>query len=475
MRKIFIISLLLSFLTGCNVGPSYHRPDIDIPAQWTIDYPQAVDLTNSRWWSRFGDPVLEDLLTRAVRQNLDLKTATARVDQYLGALGTNRSALYPQVDGLMGAETQRLAGASSDSFQVALNASWELDLWGRIRNATEAAKAELLASEAGRRIVLMTLVSNVGGGYFTLRGLDRQLEIIRETEKAYAEQLRLFRLRFQYGTISQLELSQAEIQYASARKAIPEYESLIRQQENLLALLLGQAPGTIPRGKSIEELTSPEIPVGLPSQLLERRPDIVQAEQNLVAANAQIGVAKAAYFPAISLTGLLGTASNDLDRLFGSDSETASLAGNVTAPLLNFGRISGQVQQAEALEQQANFQYQQTILTAFREVEDGLVKVTKGREQVAAEGNQVDGNKEYSRIARLQFEAGTTDYLQVLDADRSLFSGQLSLVQSQADVLVALVTVYKAMGGGWEIESEVQDGLVPASGEKQEKRGVRTE
>jgi multidrug efflux system outer membrane protein len=287
-----------------------------------------------------------------------------------------------------------------------------------------------------------------------LGGLDRQLEVTRATEKAYAESLKLFQLRFQYGTVSQLEVSQSESQYEAARQSIPAYESLIRQQENLISLLLGRIPGPIPRGKPLDDLLSADIPAGLPSELLERRPDIIQAEQTLIAANAQIGVAKAAYFPKISLTGVLGVAGSDFGRLFVPGTDFWSLGGQVAAPLLNFGGISGQVKQAEAQKQQAMFQYQQAILTGFREVEDALIKTTKGREQHEAQKRQVQALEEYSRLSRLQFEAGTSNYLQVLDADRSLFSGRLNLTQTRYDLLASLVTVYKSMGGGWVMEAD---------------------
>jgi multidrug efflux system outer membrane protein len=446
-----IVSLLL---TACTVGPNYAKPDVKSPEAWQVDVGTANDLSNTAWWNQFGDTILNDLVQSAVNENLNLKTAAARVDQYLGVLDATRSQYFPQIGASATATTQRIAGRNTEAYQAALNASWELDFWGRVRRSTEAAQAQILSSEAGRRGVLLTLVSGVASGYITLRGMDKQLEIARETERAYAESLNIFKLRFKYGTISQLQLSQAESQYESARQAVPHYESLIRQQENLISLLLGKAPGAIPRGKIFDQLSAPGIPAGLPSSLLERRPDIIQAEQSLVAANAQIGVAKAAYFPTISLTGMLGVASNDLGKLFSSNSDLMSLGGSAVAPLFTFGAISGQVKQAEALQQQALLQYRQTVLGALREVEDALIQTTKGREQVASQKIQVTALGDYSRLSRLQFEAGTASYLQVLDADRSLFSGQLALVQGEIDVLTSLISIYKAMGGGWIDKAE---------------------
>jgi outer membrane protein, multidrug efflux system len=453
MRNACIVFLLLT-LTACTVGPDYSRPEVEVLQEWTVAYSAAADLSNAVWWRQFEDPVLDDLIDRAVRNNLDLRIAAARVDQYLGQLDTTRAQFFPQVGAGVNVSTQRTAGLTTESSQAGINATWELDLWGRIRRANEAARARLLASEQGRRAVLMTLVANVSSNYIALRGLDRQLAIARKTEKAYAETFDLFSLRFEYGTISQLQLSQARSLYESARQAVPRFESLVRQQENLLAVLVGQLPGGMPRGKEIDRLPAPGIPAGIPSTLLERRPDILQAEQNLVAANAQIGVARAAYFPTISLTGVLGSVSGDLGNLFAGGTESRSLSGGLAGPLLNFGAVSGQVAQSEALQQQALLQYRQTILNAFREVEDALVKTTKGREEFAAQKNQVEALAMTADLARLQFDQGTVDYLQVLDAERSLFAAQLEMVQKEIDLLGSLIAVYKAMGGGWIAEAD---------------------
>ncbi len=437
------------FLAACTVGPDYVKPEIEIPENWSIDSAAAEDLTDAAWWTRFGDPVLDTLVSRAVRQNLDLKIAAARIDQFIGQMEVAGAEALPRVDGALSIGGQRSGGRSSQSAQAALNVQWEIDLWGRVRRSNEAAQARWLASEAGRRAVLMTLVSNVAGGYVTLRGLDRQLAITRQTERTYTESLDLMRLRYEYGAISQLELRQAESLLESARQAIPRFESLVRQQENLLAVLLGQLPGAIERGLEIEALSPPAIPAGLPSTLLERRPDIFQAEQALVAANAEIGVAKAAYFPTITLTGVLGSVSGDLGNLFSGGTGQSSLAGGIAAPLLNRGAIDGQVKQAESLRQQALFQYRQTVLNAFREVEDALVNTTKGREEAAARRNQTRILSDAAGLARMRFDGGTEDYLQVLDAERNLFSAQLGLVEKEVEVIRSLIEVYKAMGGGW--------------------------
>jgi len=383
--------------------------------------------------------------------------ATARVDQFLGQWRTTHAEFFPQIGASASAyrqkdtETGLVPGDNSSysTYQGALNATWEIDLWGRIRRANEAARAEILASEAGRRSVLLTLVSNVANNYLILRGLDRQLEIARSTEQAYAESLRIFRLRHDHGTVSQVEVSQVESEYESALQVIPQIQAQISFEEHLISLLLGGNPQAIPRGKKIDELTVPGIPAGLPSELLEQRPDIIQAEQILVAANARIGVARALYFPRLALTGTYGTASIHSDKLFEGPSAIWQLGGGVLAPIFTFGAIEGQVMTSEAAQREALYRYQQSIIAGFRDVEDALVATTKGREVQAAKGRRVNALQSYATLAGYQYNAGTTSYLQVLDANRSLFSGQLDYVQTQTSVLTSLVDVYRAMGGGW--------------------------
>jgi multidrug efflux system outer membrane protein len=454
-RLLVVIASLL--LTACSIGPDYVRPTVATPPQWRLDYEAAACLADTAWWQGFEDPALNGLIETALKENLDLQVAAARVDQYLGQLQTTRAEFFPQIGAAGSAsrqdetETGLIPGDNGpyNYYQGTVNATWEIDLWGRIRRANEAARADLLASEEGRRAVVLSLTANTASAYLALRGFDRQLEIARDTEKAYAESLRIFQLRHKYGTVSQLEVSQVESQYESARQAVPQYEAAVARSENLLNVLLGHNPGPIPRGKTIDELAVPGIPSGLPSELLERRPDILQAEQQLIAANARIGVARALYFPRLSLTGAFGTASIHSDELFKGPSEVWQISGDVLAPIFTFGAIEGQVKASEAQQKQALFNYRQTILKAFRDVEDALVNTTKGREQLAAQTRQVAALSTYARLAKLQYEAGKTSYLQVLDADRALFSGQLTQVLTQTVTLGALVDVYRAMGGGW--------------------------
>jgi len=457
MRNYMSAGLMLLLLCACTIGPDYVKPTVETPATWTVPYDAAADMVNTAWWQQFNDPVLDELITTALAENLDIKAATARVDQFLGQYRTTRSEFFPQIGASASAyrqkdtETGQYPGddSSYSSYQGALSATWEIDLWGRIRRANEAAQAEILASEAGRRTVLLTLVSNVASSYLDLRGLDRQLEIARETERTYAESLRIFNLRHDHGTVSQVEVSQVESEYEQARQTIPQLEAQVTQQEYLISLLLGRNPQAIPRGKKIDELTGPGIPAGLPSDLLEQRPDIIRAEQILVAANARIGVARALYFPRLALTGTSGTASAHSEDLFQGSSTIWQLGGDVLAPIFTFGAIEGQVMSSEAAQREALYRYQQSIIAGFRDVEDALVATTKGREVQVAKGRRVSALQTYAQLAGYQYEAGTTSYLQVLDANRSLFSGQLDYVQTQAAVLTSLVDVYRAMGGGW--------------------------
>lgn len=461
MHKLLFTGLVLLLVNGCTVGPDYERPPVEAPENWNISYNTAVDLTNSSWWKQFNDPVIDDLVNTALKNNLDLKAAVSRVDQYLGQLQTTRSEFFPQIGYSASAYRQDRGdtGAASSNdpynlYQGSFNASWELDLWGRVSRLSEAAQADLLASEAGRRGVLLSLVSSIASNYITLLGLDRQLEITKQTADTYAESLRIFRLRHKYGTVSAVEVSQVESEYENAVQAIPQLESLVAQQGNLLSVLLGKNPGSIPRGKTIDDLDVPGIPAGLPAGLLGQRPDIIQAEQALIAANARIGVARSLYFPRISLTGFLGTASIDSDGLFNGSSKAWEIGGDVLGPIFTFGTIEGQVKTSEAAQREALYNYQQTIISSFREVEDALVSTTKGRERQTAQSRRTRALENYLRLATYQYDAGTTGYLQVLDANRSLFSSQLDYVQTQTLALTSLVDVYRALGGGWVDEAD---------------------
>lgn len=463
MRKPLLVTLLALLASGCMVGPDYVRPPVDTPTAWRLSEQDARDLANTVWWEQLGDPVLNDLVATALHENKDLMIAAARVDQFAGNYGIVRSGLFPQVGAGYEVRRQRdisavVVGAGGgetyNSYDAVLNASWEIDIWGRIRRQTEAARAQLLASEEGRRGVILSLVGSVASAYINLRDLDRQLEIARATAKSRGESYEIFKLRFEGGIISVLELSQNRSQYEEALATIPPLEKAIAQQENGLSVLLGRNPGPIPRGKDIDHLTLPAIPAGLPSDLLERRPDIRRTEQNLIAANALIGAARAAYFPTISLTGLFGYASTSLSRLFDSQSKVWSYGAPITMPIFTAGAIAGQVQVAEAAQQEALFAYQKAIQEAFREVNDALVSQDRTREQLKAQRRQVEALQQYAATARLRYDNGYTSYIEVLDAERSLFNVQLQYTQTQQAEFQSMINLYLAMGGGWVSEAE---------------------
>jgi len=461
--KSLSLSIVVLLLGACAVGPDYEKPEIDTPETWRFSDAEASEVVNTQWWTQFEDPVLDKLVDEALSSNLDVRNAAARVEQFAARLNITRSDFYPQVGYGVSGDRQSISDNNaaslgidsiSTSYQATINVGWELDVWGRIRRASESARAQLLAAEESRRTVILSLVSSVATSYVGLRRLDRQLEIAIQTRDSRAESLELFELQFTGGVIGQLQLSQIKSQYELAVSAIPSIERDIAVLENLIAVLLGRNPGSVPRGKSIDELTLAQIPNGVPSDLLLRRPDIRRAEQRLISSNASIGVARAAYFPRISLTGLAGFVSGDLGAWFDSDSATWAVGGAVAGNIFTGGRISGNVQQAEALQQQSLFAYQQTILTALQEVEDALISTQKARERLISDGRRVEALTEYARIARLRYDNGYTSFIEVLDSERSLFNAELTYVNTQNDVYVGLINTYKALGGGWIVLAE---------------------
>ena len=446
--------MLCFLLAGCAVGPDYVRPPTPAPAGWRVEYEAAAGMADLRWWQQFGDPVLDSLVADAVRNNLDLKAAVARIDQRLGLLQTTRSQYFPEISGALEPGAQNSHLSTSEIYSASLSTTWEIDLWGRIRRLNEAEQARVMASEAGHRATILKVVTDVATDYLTLRGYDRQLEIARESEQAYAEGLRVMRLRFEYGDIDKRELAQQEDLYESARQTIPQKEALIRQTENAICLLLGRPPGPVPRGTFLDGLIPPGIPAGLPSQLLERRPDIIQAEQELIAANAAIGAARADYFPKLTLTGALGVASGDIGQLLAAGSRTWNAAGALAGPILDFGRTAGKVKQAEAVKDEALYTYRQAILKGFSDVEDALIKTTKKREELNSLQRQLLAQEAVARLSKLQYDAGAVDFLNVQSADTNLLNTRLNSAQARSDLLVDVVSVYKAMGGGWVTEAD---------------------
>ena len=465
MRLLALTAALTGLLAACTVGPNYQRPTTDAPAKWRIDYPEAADVANTKWWEQFDDPVLNELIETALRENRDLFIAAARVDQFIGALTTTRSQFYPQIGYSADVSRNRVSrvgfppltpGADPyyTLYQGALNAQWQIDLFGRVRRQSEAAQAQVYATEQGRRGVILSVVTSVAASYIALLGLDRQLEISQATAKNYADTQNIFELRFKGGVVSEVELTQVESQYQQALAAIPLIEQQIAAQENLISVLLGRNAGPIPRGKTLDELVTPGIPADLPSTLLERRPDILQAEQVLVAANANIGVAKSLYFPTLSLTGLLGSVSTAFGDFLSGPASAWTVAAGLTGPIFTFGQIEGQVQSAEGAQREALANYQQVIFNAFRETNDALVGTQKRRAESEALAKRVVALREYSRLSRLRFDNGYAGYLEVLYAENELFGAELNAVASQSARYTEIVNVYKAVGGGWVTEAD---------------------
>jgi multidrug efflux system outer membrane protein len=470
MRTYALLAVVAVGAAGCTVGPDYVRPDVNTPAKWRIDYVDAADAADTKWWQQFGDPVLDELVESALRENLDVRIAAARVDQFVGALAATRSQLYPQIG--YGADASRVQASRVGQpplppgadryfslYQASLGASWQLDLFGRVRRLGEAAQAQVYATEQARRGVALSLVSSVTTSYVVLRALDRQLEIAQATAANFNESVRIFELRFKAGVVSQTELSQVVSQAQQALAAIPAFEEAIAAQENLLSILLGREPGPIPRGKTLDQLVAPDIPAGLPSTLLARRPDILQAEQNLVAANANVGATKALYFPDISITGALGSVSTAFSDLLSGPANTALLGAGVTGPIFTFGGIRGQVDAAEAQSRQAELFYRQTVLNALRETNNALTGSQKKAREFEMQKKRVDALREFARLSTLRFDKGVSGYLDVLVAENELFAADLATTRLQADRYVQVINVYQAMGGGWV---DVASAIAPA-------------
>jgi multidrug efflux system outer membrane protein len=373
-----------------------------------------------------------------------------------------RSPLFPQIGYGAAATRQRISESGSamlpdnpyNSYQAISSASWELDLWGRIRRLSESAWADLQATEEARRGVILSLVSATANTYIQLLGLEGQLTISKRSLATYGESVRLFEKQFKYGQVSQMTVEQARTQYETASATIPQIEMQIAQTENALSILLGRNPGSIPRGKTMDEILAPDVPIGLPSDVLANRPDIRQAEQKLIALNAKIGAAKALYFPSISLTGDFGYASTDLSDLFIGRSRLWSYSGSVTGPIFAGGAIYGQVKQAEAARKAALYSYELSIQSAFADVENALIARRKLVEQCRAQERLVKAGKEYARLAQIQYNGGYAPYSTVLQAQQQLFPAELNYAQSRASLLASLVNIYKAMGGGWITEAE---------------------
>ncbi len=463
MRRLIALSLVMLLLSGCAVGPNYKRPSVNVPGTYRgassqeAPLPAAESLGDQKWWEVFQDQQLQDLMHTALQQNYDIRIAATRILQAQAQVGITRADQLPTISGGAQAVDQRSARSKffpafeTSANQVDLSLAWELDFWGKYRRATESARANLLATEWARETVISTLVSDVAAAYFQLRELDLQLEISRRTLVSRQDSLRLTQMLANGGATSMLDVRQAEQLVFTAAETIPDLERRIEQQENFISTLLGNNPGPIARGtKLTEQPHAPEIPAGLPSSLLERRPDIRQAEAQLIAANAQIGVAKAAYFPQITLTASGGYQSSGLTSLFTGPAGLWSFGGSLVQPIFTGGKIRSNVKFTEARQQEAALVYQQTIQQAFRGVSDALVEYRKDREFREQQEQLAFSAQDAARLSETRYRGGATSYLEVLTNETNYFDSELGLAQAQLNELLGLVSIYRNLGGGWQ-------------------------
>jgi multidrug efflux system outer membrane protein len=461
---IFLLSLIAIALlpTACTVGPNYHRPSVQTPTTYRDLSPnpqeeaQAASYADLPWWQVFQDPQLQELIRVALKQNYDLQIATERINAARAQVAITRSHLFPQVG-----SNASFSGGKEYNFQSTYNfvlltadAAWQLDFFGQIRRATEAARAQLLATEDAREAVILTLVSDVASNYFSLLELDLQLQITYQTIKTQEDSVRLTKLRLQRGVATKLDVLQAQQTLDTANATVPDLERLIAQEEDAISILLGNYPQAITRGRPlVEQPLPPEIPAGLTSSLIERRPDIRETEQNLVAANAEIGVAKAQFFPQISLTGSGGGAfgrSSAFSSLMSSQLGIWSYGAQVTQPIFTAGALTGNLKLAKSENRQALIAYRQVIQRAFGEVSDALIGYQKLHEVRLRQEIAVADLQESVRLSVMRYQGGTTTYLEVLDGQRSLYSAELNLAQARGDEYQSLVHLYRSLGGGWQ-------------------------
>jgi outer membrane protein, multidrug efflux system len=465
MKKLVPVmsAMVIAFVVaGCKVGPNYKRPTVQTPTEYREVkdgpqvQPQVASYADLPWWQVFQDPTLQELIRTALKQNYDLQLATERINAGRAQVQITRSNLFPQVVG-----NGDFSGGKEHNFQTRSNfltltadAAFQLDFFGKLRRATEAARAELLATEDARQTVILTLVSDVASDYFALLQMDLQLQITKDTVKTQEDSVKLTKLRVEHGVATKLDVLQAQQVLDSANATIPDLERQIAQEENAISILLGNYPQGVPRGHTlVEQVLPPEVPPGLPSSLLERRPDIREAEQILVAANAQIGVAKAEFFPQISLTGSGGGSfgrSSAFSGLMSSQLGIWSYGAQVSQPIFTGGALRGNLRLAESQHNQALISYRQAIQHAFGDVSDALIGYEKFHQVRVRQEETVADLQESVRLSSMRYRGGTTTYLEVLDGQRSLFSSELVLAQARGAEYQSLVQLYRALGGGWQ-------------------------
>jgi multidrug efflux system outer membrane protein len=461
---------------ACTLGPDYERPPVVTPEQWRQTTEAQASIANTPWWELFGDEQLRSLVEVALAENRDLRIAVERIEEARALYGFSRSQLYPQVsaDAHVGAlefsdaglthtpESLRSGDNSEAIYSVAATLWWELDFFGRIRRANEAERAAMLATQEAHRAVALTVVSEVGRVYIELRDLDRRLDVARRTLESRREYVQLARDRFEGGVTSEVDWRQAEAEFFRVQAFVYEMEKLVVQKENELSVLLGRNPAAVPRGRALEEQPMPpEVPPGLPAEILERRPDVREAEQRLVEATARIGEAIALRYPQITLTGSFGLASTELDELLDGDSKNWNLFANLLQPIFDAGRNKRRVELRQSQQRQAVYQYENTLLRAFQEVEDSLIGLRKSGEQRGALRERVGAERRVLDLAETRYRGGVAAYLEVLDAQRSLFDAEIDETMSIGEHVISLIRLYKALGGGWPVGAPEVEGTAP--------------
>jgi multidrug efflux system outer membrane protein len=453
MRRLTVIALLPIFLAGCTLGPKYKRPEFHPPANYYAEQQTSQNsVADLGWWELFKDPTLQALILESLKNNYDLQLAVARVEQERALLGVSRSQYYPQVDynaSISGAQAVLIPNHTY--YAYSLRTFWEIDLFGRLRKLNEAQRAVYFSSDEARRDVRLLVLSEVAQGYFQLRALDEQLDIARRTVKSFQVTLDLFQKKFEGGASSGLEVARAQAALSNVAAAIPDFERQIVAQENALDLLLGRNPGPIGRGTALaNQYDPPDVPAGLPATLLERRPDLREAEQNLIAANANVGVAKANFFPTISLTGLFGGMSPQLSELTGTG-KAWTLAGNLAGPLFTGGRLKNEYRASLALREQAKISFEKAVTQAFGEVSTSLSAHQQLAKAYLEQLNSVQAYRESVHLSTVRYDSGLSSYFEIIDAQIQLYPAESSAVTYDLERKLALVSLYRALGGGWNL------------------------
>jgi multidrug efflux system outer membrane protein len=465
MKRLVVLIGLAAGTTGCMLGPDYETPVVETPERFDQSVKVGESIANVEWWELFEDPNLRELINLALEENKELAIAVSRIEEARARYGFTRADLLPKAEA--GAAVGRgnpfgavIPGASTiDTYSISARASWEIDLFGKLRRSNEAARAELLATEDARRVVTIVLIADVASNYLLLRDFDTRLDISRRTLESRTKSLELVTARFDKGTVPLIDVNQAQIQEADAAAQIAFFERAVIETENLLNILIGRNPETILHRRTAQmQLAPPEVPAGLPSELLERRPDIRQASQALAAQTARVGIAEALRFPSLTLTGTLGVASNDLGDLTTSDSKIWNIGASFFGPIYNAGKNKRRVEIEVARTEQALKRYELSVLQAFREVEDALAGIRTFHDETVARQRQVTAARSARTLSGARYDGGVTSYLEVLESDRSLFTAELSESSVRREQLVSYVELYKALGGGWiRPDPEVSD------------------